>query len=680
MRVLLLRCFPFATNRRHRVKQVPDTRDAFFSETATLLSLCSGSRYGGPPHDGPPQPATFRQFMAKLPDHITPDAAKAEYERYLARFYGDAVRAEFEQRKADVALRRQYDPRVVATVVDRRDEASRELAAAIAEQGVPLEMDDKPPGPGPVESARSIAPAPGSEAEEAPRKEEEHPRTVPVAWKDEVISTDLKLARQLKKTLDTERGILKPASSDQLGEGADANASAAPSAVPDKGGEGAPEADAETATEGATAAGMDVVQGTQEGDAELATSKEAEASKEDEAETKKAEASKEASKEDEAETVRDAALTYEERCEALDEALRYLWAVHGVDYYGVREFGDMEDPARASARRTVRPPKPEPVVTAANGDVHPEKETEATPANQEAKAKGEQEHAQEVEVEAKNNNQEEEEGGDAAREEKQPEPGDTSVKNDEPTNAPPQPARGGTSTGPVVAPDEEDRARRGYEGRVQRHWRARVEAGDPLVKLLHRQRVERLLEEFIDSQIIEKEENGKQVWANKLSAKKFVERQFVVKHIRNKHGLVLDAERERILDDMYYENFRAAREEERSRSHGGWGEGGRGGPRGGGGRGRGRGRGGPMPAMMMMNMGGPVFMPAGGPMGGMAPVIMAPMAPMMMPMGGRGGRGGRISGGRGGFGGPMMMAPAGGQYLDLDNPKNNRAVLDYGDL
>ena len=76
------------------------------------------------------------------------------------------------------------------------------------------------------------------------------------------------------------------------------------------------------------------------------------------------------------------------------------------------------------------------------------------------------------------------------------------------------------------------------------------------------------------------------------------------------------------------------------------------------------------PVMMMdpsMMMGAPILVPAGP--GGMAPMIMAPIG------GGRGGRGG---GGRG------KMSPAGGgggpSYFDLDNPKNNRAVLDYGDL
>jgi hypothetical protein len=90
---------------------------------------------------------------------------------------------------------------------------------------------------------------------------------------------------------------------------------------------------------------------------------------------------------------------------------------------------------------------------------------------------------------------------------------------------------------------------------------------------------------------------------------------------------------------------------------------------------------------------GPIFIPAG-PMAPMMPQL-APMdidmsgmmAGGMLPMmgGGRGGRGGRRPMGRGGRG--MMAAPgakldSGGvrEYYDLDAPRNNRAVLDYGDI
>lgn len=40
--------------------------------------------------------------------------------------------------------------------------------------------------------------------------------------------------------------------------------------------------------------------------------------------------------------------------------------------------------------------------------------------------------------------------------------------------------------------------------------------------------------------------------------KMFMGRDFVVKHIRNKHGHVLDAERERLQEEAFWDNFRWA--------------------------------------------------------------------------------------------------------------------------
>jgi len=241
----------------------------------------------------------------------------------------------------------------------------------------------------------------------------------------------------------------------------------------------------------------------------------------------------------------------------------------------------------------------------------------------------------------------------------------------------------------VVAAQDSERARRAYEDRVIRRWQARIEKGDPMARLIQSERVEREISGFIDRQIVKHDD---QKWGNKISAKLFVAREFVVKHIRNKHGHVLDAERSKIFDQIFFENFKATKDRENRRVGGGGfhhrgdhGFGGRG-------RGRGRGGGGGMvggpPGMMVM--GPPILVPGGGmhPGGGFQPpMIMAPMD-VMMPMGmraGGGGRGGgrgmRGGGGRGGFpGAPVMMGSQGGSYFDLDDPKNNRVVLDYGDL
>lgn len=45
--------------------------------------------------------------------------------------------------------------------------------------------------------------------------------------------------------------------------------------------------------------------------------------------------------------------------------------------------------------------------------------------------------------------------------------------------------------------------------------------------------VEEALEAFVEDQIVKHDDNK---WGNKLSSKLFVAREFVVKHIRNKHG------------------------------------------------------------------------------------------------------------------------------------------------
>ena len=50
---------------------------------------------------------------------------------------------------------------------------------------------------------------------------------------------------------------------------------------------------------------------------------------------------------------------------------------------------------------------------------------------------------------------------------------------------------------------------------------------------------------------------------NKLSEKLFVDRKFVVKHIRSKHQQVLQAEQDKIQDEIYYYNFRKVWDAER---------------------------------------------------------------------------------------------------------------------
>jgi hypothetical protein len=242
-----------------------------------------------------------------------------------------------------------------------------------------------------------------------------------------------------------------------------------------------------------------------------------------------------------------------------------------------------------------------------------------------------------------------------------------------------------------------------YEARVDARWRARLARGDPLAERAAAPRVAAALDAWVEAQVIR---HAADKWGSTLSAKLFLEKRFVLKHVRSKHGERLEAERARVLDEIFFESFRSEEEGRRG---------------GGGGRGRGRGerlrgrggrggRNGPMmqhgggaPMMVMVDpamlagMGGGGMLPMSGGMVGGAPMLvqggMAGMAgiagvPMMVaaPMmvgGGRGGGGGFRGGGRGGGrGGPPggRGAGASGGYFDLDAPRNNRAVLDYGDL
>ena len=79
---------------------------------------------------------------------------------------------------------------------------------------------------------------------------------------------------------------------------------------------------------------------------------------------------------------------------------------------------------------------------------------------------------------------------------------------------------------------------------------------------------DRLVDEFVEGQIVRIEDTK---WGNRLSTKLFVAKAFVEKHIRNKHAHVVEAERERLLDAVYFENFKAFRAKQRDREEEGQG-------------------------------------------------------------------------------------------------------------
>eukprot|EP00798_Chlamydomonas_sp_ICE-L_P018438 gene18438-24913_t len=608
-------------------------------------------RRGGPPPPPPPgrRPAddtsgkmmSFKQFMLEQPDDPSVEDAQARYKQYTVEYHGGEIKAEFMAQKDDEEVQAMFDPRMFEKALAERNEEAKSSAtqfhadveagkmdasSAGFNQGM-FEAAQLPPKPQGKDGAagateNGAAPAEGGEAvTEAPTDEpaEESIFAPSMCWRPTRVATDLKLAAKLIRKLDSEKGIRENA------------------LLP-----GFPEGD--------TAAPA-------EGDAPMADG---------DAATPKKVADKEDTKDPDAVDVDEANLA--EMTGRMDVLLTYLWRVHGIDYYAGYELQGGEFPQRLIACRLLRGLRPEEVAV---GD---------TPADAEA-AKADEERDAEL-----------------------------------------------------------------VSKTVDETWDRRMEEGDPMELRIQRKRVDDILEEWVESQILSFSDNK---WGNKLSQKLFVAKKFVVKHIKVKHEDKTMQEKNRIIDEIYFENFKAFKEEEAANAEvepprheppppveevdqgegpvegyeggppgmrGGRGGGrmvGRG-PRGRGGRYGGRmgpmgmmemggmgvmpGMGGMMPGMHggMMGMGGAMFIPApgAGPMGPFLPMMQgpSPAAPMMLPMGGRRGggrmggpRGGGRMGGRGmsmgmGIGGRGMDGGPMREYFDLDNPQNNRAVLDYGDL
>jgi hypothetical protein len=211
----------------------------------------------------------------------------------------------------------------------------------------------------------------------------------------------------------------------------------------------------------------------------------------------------------------------------------------------------------------------------------------------------------------------------------------------------------------------------------------RVTRGDPEEARLGRARADRDLNAWMDSCIVKHDENR---YGCTLSAKLFVSPEYVLKHIKNKQGAAVDAQLDKIYDRIYMENYLAAAKkedlaakrqkrqerEERLRD----GAGGRGGRSFDGGRG-GRGGRGPRdrnqfqrPQISVMQAApGMMLVPAEGA-GPNGPYVQVP-APE--------------GGGDAPEGGQQQVVvvaegKGGKRYQDIDAPKSNRVVLDYGDI
>lgn len=492
---------------------------------------------------------TFREFMEGLPNSATPEFAKAEYDRYMAEYYGDEMKADFERKKHDPELKKRYHPTEIQKSMEDKFAASKAAAAFVSDKGLPRGKH-VPVGPYHYENLSS-----DDAVVDEDGNQEDFRRAFPVTDDRRAQYLDFKVAKRLVRKLDSECGIesntLLSSMSGQDEEEEDVITRANPDDDD-----------------------MDDI-GHEEDDEERNEEKKTREPEPNDSTT-------DATKYD----LKDESFDVQQ----LDDLLQYLWIVHGVDYYGSKEYGFENDYARKMQHKRILRPK--------QIDAMPKKDGE--------------------------DKTEENQVGD----------------NDATDAAEPM------VTEPYVASLQDLQM---HDSKVCDRWRRRISSGPPSARFIKQDKIEEDLEKFIERQIVKHEENK---WGNKLSNKLFVAKEFVIKHIRNKHSHVLDAEREKIIESIYRQNYISAKEKEQRRNAGRGGRGGRHSGRGG--------RGGLSGNQMM-------YIDFGG-RGQMTPVVVMPVG------GSRGGRGG-FRGGRGGRG------RFGGQgYYDLDAPQNNRSMLDYGDL
>ena len=325
----------------------------------------------------------------------------------------------------------------------------------------------------------------------------------------------------------------------------------------------------------------------------------------------------------------------------LDTVLEYLWHVHGVNYYAGTELLWKDYHLRLERPRMIRRVAGLPSVPTKPAFA-PSAEAEQGAQEAAAVTNGSNGEAAVAMEDAKN-----EDGGEATGQKATEEAGAGEGMDVEG-------AKKEGQEGNLTTPPSKRAAKR--MARIDSVWEDRLSEGkgDPSEKFLGKERMQKMLEEFVESQI---EKMGDEKFGCKLCTKLFRSSDFVQRHINNKHKSMVEEVEEKAYEEVYAQNYVEEKEQEDRRR----------GPRGGfGGR---PGFGGPM-------------------MGGRFPM---------------GGRGGFPMGGRGGFPSPMMAGGPGGRgpmmhprmpmvppgamtqgprqvYNDLDAPKETRTVLDYGDL
>lgn len=195
-----------------------------------------------------------------------------------------------------------------------------------------------------------------------------------------------------------------------------------------------------------------------------------------------------------------------------------------------------------------------------------------------------------------------------------------------------RPSMTASSAGELPTSSSEDES---WAQALTEHWQSRADGtrAGPTESRIQAERVEKEVEAFVEAQIIKIEE-GK--YGCKLSQKLFIGPDFVKKHVRVKHAGVVEEFRNKLLDDVYRENYLESTRDEVPKDAGA-------GP--------------PLP-FGVPSMGGPAMMvpPVGFPGPGGAPMGM--QGPVGIP----------------------ALDRVRQRYVDLDTTVPDRPVLDYGDL
>lgn len=194
-----------------------------------------------------------------------------------------------------------------------------------------------------------------------------------------------------------------------------------------------------------------------------------------------------------------------------------------------------------------------------------------------------------------------------------------------------RPSPPASAVGEPLASSSDDEA---WAQALTEHWQSRADGtrAGPTESRIQAERVEKEVEAFVEAQIIKIEE-GK--YGCKLSQKLFIGPDFVKKHVRVKHAGVVEEFRNKLLDDVYRENYLEATRDQVPEDPG------------------------TVPPL-------PFGVPS---MGG----------PMMVPPVGFPGPGGVPMGMQGPVGIPALDRVR-QRYVDLDTTVPDRPVLDYGDL